>query len=217
MRPPGRCSAESGSKMGAAGGTAQAPLDRSSPRSAVVRRRSSLQDLLSYLPLLDQKLGAPDQAAPLAGWELPEAFHALRLLMGARADRLGRQDHMQVLRLLETFDLHEVQGAVDYALALGVIGFDAVKHLVLYLAEQHPPKLDLDVYPYLTRTTVGTSGTVGAAGGQLPVATRPIPLPVGHPCGTIGSSIVANPCVCAESVTRARASTDYEAPRLAHL
>ena len=110
---------------------------------------------LHYLPLLERKLGALDQAAPLVGWELPEAFHTLRRLMEARAGRVGRREYVQVLRLLETFDLQEVHGAVDHALALGAIGFDAVKHLVLCRVDKRPPKLDLDVYPYLPRATVG--------------------------------------------------------------
>lgn len=43
------------------------------------------------------------------------------------------------------------------ALQLGAVGFDAVKHLVLCQVEKRPPKLDLDVYPYLPRAEVGTS------------------------------------------------------------
>jgi hypothetical protein len=35
-----------------------------------------------------------------------------------------------------------------------VIGFDAVKHLVLCRIERRPPRLDLTVYPYLPRATV---------------------------------------------------------------
>ena len=34
-------------------------------------------DPLHYLPLIEQKIGALDQAAPLAGWDLPEAFITL--------------------------------------------------------------------------------------------------------------------------------------------
>ncbi len=43
------------------------------------------------------------------------------------------------------------------ALKLGAIGFDAVKHLVLCQVEKRPPKLDLDVYPYLPRANVETT------------------------------------------------------------
>ena len=85
---------------------------------------------LHYLPLLELNLGALDQAAPLAGWELPEAFQTLRCLLEARAGRAGRREYVQVFRLLETFELHEVHAPLDHALALGAIGFDAVKHLV---------------------------------------------------------------------------------------
>ena len=42
------------------------------------------------------------------------------------------------------------------ALRLGAIGYDAVKHLVLCRIERRPPKLDLDIYPYLPRANVAT-------------------------------------------------------------
>ena len=106
-------------------------------------------DPLHYLPLIERKPGALDQAAPLAGWELPDAFATLRRLMEARSGRAGRREYVQVLRLLETFGLDDVHAAVKHALRLGAIGFDAVKHLVLCRVEKRPPRLDLDLYPYL--------------------------------------------------------------------
>jgi hypothetical protein len=42
-------------------------------------------------------------------------------------------------------------------LRLGAIGYDAVKHLLLCRIERRPPKLDLDVYPYLPRARVATT------------------------------------------------------------
>ncbi len=81
--------------------------------------------------MIEQKIGALDQAAPLAGWDLPEAFITLRRLLEARMGKAGKREYVQVLRLLETFRLEEVEGAVGDALRLGAIGFDAVKHLVL--------------------------------------------------------------------------------------
>ena len=95
-----------------------------------------------------------DQAAPLAGWDLPEAFITLRRLLEARMGKAGKREYVQVLRLLETFRPEEVEGAVGDALRLGTIGFDAVKHLVLCRTERRPPRLDLDVYPYLPRARV---------------------------------------------------------------
>ena len=112
-------------------------------------------DPLHYLPLIERKTGALDQAAPLAGWELPDAFATLRRLMEARSGRAGRREYVQVLRLFETFGTHDVHAAVRHALRLGAIGFDAVKHLVLCRVEKRPPKLDLDVYPYLPKANVG--------------------------------------------------------------
>jgi hypothetical protein len=114
-------------------------------------------DPLHYLPLLERKIGALDQAAPLVGWELPEAFATLRRLLEIRLGKAGKREYVQVLRLMETFDADEVHGAVKQALRLGAIGYDAVKHLVLCRIERRPPKLDLDVYPYLPRARVETT------------------------------------------------------------
>jgi hypothetical protein len=110
-----------------------------------------------YLALLEQKIGALDQAAPLQGWELPEAFATLRRLLEARMGKGGKREYVQVLRLLEVFRLEDVHAAVREALRLGAIGFDAVKHLALCRIERRPPKLDLTLYPYLPRVTVATT------------------------------------------------------------
>ena len=112
-------------------------------------REDMVFDPIHYLALLEHKIGALDQAAPLAGWELPDAFPTLRRLLEARMGKAGKREYVQVLRLLETFDLEVLHGAVKDALRLGAIGYDAVKHLVLCRIERRPPKLDLDIYPYL--------------------------------------------------------------------
>ena len=114
-------------------------------------------DPLHFLPLLEQKVGALDQAAPLQGWELPEAFPTLRRLLEARMGKPGKREYVQVLRLLETFEMQHVHDAVRQALDLGAIGYDAVKHLVLCRVERRPPRLDLDCYPYLPRARVETT------------------------------------------------------------
>ena len=114
-------------------------------------------DPLHYLALLERKTGALDQAAPLQGWHLPEAFATLRRLLEARLGKAGKREYVQVLRLLEVFRLEDVHAAVREALRLGAIGFDAVKHLVLCRIERRPPKLDLTIYPYLPRVTVATT------------------------------------------------------------
>ena len=118
-------------------------------------REDLIFDPLHYLPLIERKIGALDQAAPLAGWDLPEVFATLRRLMEARMGKAGKREYVQVLRLLESFRLAEVEAAIGDALKLGAIGFDAVKHLVLCRIERRPPRLDLDVYPYLPKARVG--------------------------------------------------------------
>ena len=120
-------------------------------------REDMVFDPIHYLALLEHKIGALDQAAPLAGWELPDAFPTLRRLLEARMGKAGKREYVQVLRLVETFDLEVLHGAVKDALRLGAIGYDAVKHLVLCRIERRPPKLDLDIYPYLPRANVATT------------------------------------------------------------
>jgi transposase len=117
-------------------------------------REDMIFDPVHYLPLIEKKINALDQAAPLAEWDLPAEFLTLRRLMEARMIKAGRREYVQVLRLLETFDLDDLHVAVKTALRLGAVGFDAVKHLVLCQVEKRPPKLDLDVYPYLPRANV---------------------------------------------------------------
>ena len=114
-------------------------------------------DPMHYLPLLEQKVGALDQAAPLNGWDLPGEFATLHRLLETRMGKKGKREYVQVLRLLETFEMIHVHGAVRHALDLGAIGYDAVKHLVLCRIERRPPRLDLDIYPYLPKALVDTT------------------------------------------------------------
>jgi hypothetical protein len=123
-------------------------------------REDMVFDPVHYLPLLEQKIGALDQAAPLAEWDLPEEFQILRRLMEARMIKAGRREYVQVLRLLEAFAMEDLHVAIKNALRLGAVGFDAIKHLVLCQVEKRPPKLDLDVYPYLPRANVAKTSVV---------------------------------------------------------
>ena len=126
----------------------------------IARHRRSYQrddyvfNPIHYLPLLEQKTGALDQAAPLAGWELPEEFETLRRLMQSRMGRRGKREYVQVLRLMENFRKEEVHKAVGDALKLGAISFDAIKHLLLSRIENRPARLDLTLYPHLPRVRV---------------------------------------------------------------
>ena len=114
-------------------------------------------DPLHYLPLIERKIMAFDQAAPLQGWALPEAFATLQRLLEARQGKAGKREYVQVLRLLERFELAVLHPAVRDALRMGAVSFDAIKHLVLCRVERRPPRLDLDVYPFLPRTNIATT------------------------------------------------------------
>jgi transposase len=120
-------------------------------------REAVVFDPLHYLALLEQKTRALDQAAPLAGWQLPECFAHLRRLLEARLRKHGSREYVQVLRLLETFALAEVTQAIQEALLLGTISFDAVRHLLLCRIERRPPRLDMQNYPHLPLAQVHTT------------------------------------------------------------
>ena len=131
----------------------------------IARHRRSYQrddfifDPLHYLPLLEHKTGALDQAAPLAGWELPEEFAVLRRVLESRLGKQGKREFVQVLRLMEDFRREEVHKAVRDALRLGAVSYDAVKHLVLCKIEGRPPRLEMELYPYLPRANVAKTSS----------------------------------------------------------
>jgi hypothetical protein len=81
-------------------------------------------DPLHYLALIEQKINALDQAAPLAGWQLPEQFATLRRLLEVRMGKQGKREYVQVLRLLEAFKIEDMTAAVREAIARGAIGFE---------------------------------------------------------------------------------------------
>ncbi|HEY5211920.1 MAG TPA: IS21 family transposase [Acidobacteriaceae bacterium] len=142
------------------------------PRS--YEREATVYDPLHYLALLEQKTRALDQAAPLQGWQLPACFATFRRLLEARLKHGGRE-YVQVLRLLESFSLVELIQAIEDALELGTLGFDAVKHLLLCRIERRPPRLDMENYPHLPlaqvratqaadyMTLLGTPSNTGAS------------------------------------------------------
>ena len=153
--PVVRISGRPGTGLRRPGGDHAEP--RSSPAIPSYDRDDFVYDPIHYLPLLERKPGALDQAAPLQGWALPEEFGTLRRLLESRMGRRGKREYVQVLRLLETFSQQEVHAAVKEAIHLGSLSFDAVKHLVLCRLEGRPPRLDLELYPYLPRVRVSTT------------------------------------------------------------
>jgi hypothetical protein len=66
------------------------------PRS--YEREGFVFDPLHYLALLERKIGALDQAAPLVGWHLPEEFATLRRLIEGRMAKRGKREFSLVLQ-----------------------------------------------------------------------------------------------------------------------
>ena len=81
-------------------------------------REAAIYDPLHYLALLEHKSRALDQAAPLAGWQLPECFAQLRRLLEARLHEARRPRVYPGLAADRDFALEEVTAAVEQALAL---------------------------------------------------------------------------------------------------
>ena len=92
--------------------------DRSPGTAGPTFSEDLIFDPLHYLPLIEQKIGALDQAAPLAGWDLPEAFITLRRLLEARMGKAGKREYVQVLRLLADLPARGGRRAVGDALRL---------------------------------------------------------------------------------------------------
>ena len=120
-------------------------------------------DPLHYLALIETKPNALDQAAPLQGWKLPDAFGHLRHLLEARMGNRGKREFIQVLRLMETMPTAVVADAVTEAIRLGAVGFDAVKLIALSRIERRPARLDLARYPHLPKMDVRTTAAADYA------------------------------------------------------
>ena len=123
------------------------------PRS--YEREDMIFEPRHYLALLEQKANALDQAAPLAGWELPEEIHAIAPAAGSspgQAREAGICADSASARNLSRGPGAERGSAMRTSWQ--AISFDAVKHLLLCRLEQKPPRLDLENYPHLPAAQV---------------------------------------------------------------
>jgi transposase len=136
-------------------------------------REQFIFDPMHYLPLIEQKVGSLDQAAPLVGWDLPEEFATLLRLLRARLAKAGAREYVGVLRLLEAFSLAEVHAAICTALRLCAISYDGVKHCLLAALDRRPPRLDLEHYPHLPLAEVATTDPAAYNDLLLAVAGAP--------------------------------------------
>ncbi len=112
---------------------------------------------LHYLPLLEQKSRALNQAAPLAQWSLPPIFQKLKTILETRQAKAGTREYIRVLRLLERFKLEDVGLAIEKTLQLGACGYDAIGHVLLCLLDQKVPHLNLERHPHVPAVSVHTT------------------------------------------------------------
>ena len=111
------------------------------------KKEDCILNPLHYLALLERKSHALDQAAPLQNWHLPKAFERLRQTLEERMGVKGRREYIQVIRLLETFTIGQVEHAIVQAHQMGVIEVCAIKHLLLRTIQERPEILDMNAYP----------------------------------------------------------------------
>ena len=114
-------------------------------------REDFVFDPLHYLALVEPKPGALTRARRGRTGYLLWCARRLEASLG----KAGKREFVQVLRLLEAFRLEDVTAAVGAALARGVIGFDAIKHLVLCRMRAAATAARIPtLYPYLPKAEV---------------------------------------------------------------
>ena len=116
-------------------------------------RGDVVYDPLHYLSLLEKKPGALDQAAPLRGWKLDPAFDTLRRLLEARFGPRGKREYIHCACTKTSPNGRWRPRCATRRL----IGFDAVKHLLLARIERRPVHLDLSRYPHLPQPFVAAT------------------------------------------------------------
>jgi transposase len=111
-------------------------------------------DPLHYLALLERKPGALDFGKPFDDWDLPEGLGVLRRRLEGELGSTGRREFIKVLRLLGSWELRELAGAVDRALAIGALTVDALRLLLQDGRETPAMYFRLDGRPHLQGRSV---------------------------------------------------------------
>ena len=107
----------------------------------------AVYDLLHYLPLLEQKANALDQAAPLKASSLPPVFERFKTTLITRDSTTGKRDYIKVLRLIKIYGIDDVEKGLYLAFDQGIFSVEAIKHLLLNHREKRPPNLSLKAFP----------------------------------------------------------------------
>ena len=131
---------------------------------------NAVYDPLHYLPLLEQKSNALNQAAPLKDFSLPPIFERFRGTLLTRDPITGDREYIKALRLLEVHGIDDVEKGLYLAFDQGIFSFEAIKHLILSHIEQRSPSLSLKDFPNVPVVCVqktNTASYMSLMGGQL--------------------------------------------------
>jgi transposase len=105
-------------------------------------REQDIFDPLHYLPLLEQRPGAFDYAAPMRRWrkDWPPCYHQMLRELRKKWPEEGRgvQEFVRILQLHEQYAAPLMQGAIEQALAYGCVHLDGVLYC-LHQISDHPP------------------------------------------------------------------------------
>ena len=103
-------------------------------------RNEEIMDPHHYLPVLLRKPGAFDRAAPIVNWRLPDTYkHYHERLKGRHEGWRGTREFIQILMLLRDYEQHEVDQAIEQALAHDIYSYDGVKNLLIQAREPNRP------------------------------------------------------------------------------
>lgn len=105
---------------------------------------------LHYLPALEKKWRAFDQARPLKGWQLSPIFESYHQILKAQLSR-GTREYIKILRLLENYSERIVSQAIEEAIHYKIYSYDGVVQLLRRKIEvPKPPPMDLTSKSHLT-------------------------------------------------------------------
>lgn len=125
-------------------------------------REQDVFDPLHYLPLLEQRPGAFDYAAPMRQWrkDWPPCYHQMlhQLRKTWLEEGRGIQEFARILQLHEQYPAPLMQAAIEQALAYGCVHLDGVQYCLHQLTDQpHPAPEEqppLEPTPPLTREPI---------------------------------------------------------------
>jgi transposase len=107
-------------------------------------RHQAVYEPRHYLPLVERKPRTLDDGAPMKRLDLPECFDTLRRRLEVDQEySRGTREYIRILRMLEHHSVGHLTRAVERCLELGVVGEEAVWHLLLCPRERTPSPLDL--------------------------------------------------------------------------